>query len=212
MMTLLSDDRRHSGKGARPGYSTIEVVRALLLIRRERLVSRAVLSERLGIGEGTARSLVRRLMSMGHVEVIRAGCRLTATGEQVVSVLSEHVKGPVELDLADVWNHGYSVGISVRDGARIVGRGLEARDEAVRHGAEAAMVLVYRAGRVLMPELEDITSQYPYFSERITSHMRPVENDCIVIAGASSYRRAESGALGAALGLLRKLWSSELTQ
>jgi biotin operon repressor len=212
LLTLLFDENFQARKGAKPSYGTIEVVRALLTIKKVGLVSRAQLSEELGIGEGAVRSLVRRLSLMGFVEVIRSGCRLTAIGEQVVSAFSEHVRGPVELDLTDVWNHARSVGLSVRQGARIVGRGLEERDEAVRHGAEAAMVLIFRSGRVLMPELEDVTSQYPHFSERVTSSIKPVENDCIIIAGASSYRRAESGALGAALSLLRKLWSSQITQ
>jgi biotin operon repressor len=212
LLMFLSDENFQVRKGAKPSYGTIEVVRALLTIRRVGLVSRAQLSEELGIGEGAVRSLVRKLSLMGLVEVIRSGCRLTATGEQVVSVFSEHVRGPYELDLTDVWNHAKSVGLSVREGARIVGKGLEERDEAVRHGAEAAMVLIYRTGRVLMPELEDVTSHYPHFSEKITSSIKPVENDCIIIAGASSYRRAESGALGAALGLLRKLWSSQITR
>jgi predicted transcriptional regulator len=211
-MTLLSDDSMLARKGAKPSYGTIEVIRVLLKIKRVGLVSRAQLSEELGIGEGAVRSLVRKLSLMGLVEVIRSGCTLTTTGEQVVSAFSEHVRGPVELDLTDVWNHARSVGLSVKEGARIVGRGLEERDEAVRHGAEAAMVLIYRSGRVLMPELEDVTSQYPHFSEKITSSIKPGEDDCIIIAGASSYRRAESGALGAALSLLRKLWSPKITQ
>jgi biotin operon repressor len=212
LMTLLSDDSMLARKGARPSYGSIEVIRALLTVRRVGLVSRAQLSEELGIGEGAVRSLVRRLSLMGLVEVIRSGCRLTTTGEQFVSAFSEHVTGPVELDLTDVWKHARSVGLSVREGVRVVGRGLEERDEAVRHGAEAAMVLIYRTGRILMPELEDVTSRYPHFSEKITSSIKPVENDCIIIAGAPSYRRAESGALGAALSLLRKLWSSQITQ
>jgi len=211
LMSLISDDRYQPRKGAKPSYGAIEAVRALLLIRRDGIVSRAQLSEELGIGEGAVRSLVRRLTLMGLVEVIRSGCRLTNSGQELVSAFSEHVTGPVGLDLTDVWNHACSVGLSVREGARIVGRGLEERDEAVRHGAEAAMVLVYRSGRILMPELEDITSRYPHISERITSSIRPVENDCIIIAGASYCMRAESGALGAALSLLRKLWSRQIT-
>ncbi len=212
MMTLISDKLVEVRRGAKPSYSRIEVIRALLTIRRAGLISRARLSEELGIGEGAVRSLLRRLNAMGVVEVIRSGCRLTDVGEEVVSVFSQHVTGPVELDLQDVWKHTNSAGLSVREGARVVGRGLEERDEAVRHGAEAAMVLVYRTGKVLMPELEDVTSHYPRFSEKIVFSLRPVENDCIIIAGASSYRSAESGALGAALSLLRKLWSTEVTR
>jgi simple sugar transport system ATP-binding protein len=76
----------------------------------------------------------------------------------------------------------------VREGARIVGKGLEERDEAVRHGAEAAMVLIYRTGRVLMPELEDVTSHYPHFSEKITSTIKPVHAKASTLSGGNLQR------------------------
>ncbi|MEM2233112.1 MAG: DUF4443 domain-containing protein [Nitrososphaerota archaeon] len=212
LISLLLDEQAVQRRGARPSYSTLDVLRALLLIRRVGLVSRAAMSEELGIGEGSVRSLVRKLALMGLVQVIRSGCTLTKTGEEFLSALSEHVAGPVRLDLRGVWRYPHSVGVSVRNGARFVGSGLEERDEAVRHGAEAAMVLTYETGRLLMPELEDLSTSYPDFSHHVNETMRPVDGDCIIIAGASTYGKAEAGALGAGLKLLKRIWGPSLTR
>lgn len=212
LASLILDDRAFAGRGAKPSYSSIDVLRALLLIKRVGMVSRAKLSEELGLGEGSVRSMVRRLALLGLVQVIRSGCTLTPTGEQELSALSEHFAGPFRLDLVGVWRYPHSVGVSVRNGAGSVGRGLEERDEAVRHGAEAAMVLIFTGGRLLMPELEDVSSSYPDFSNRVTESICPIEGDCIIIAGASTYNRAEAGALGAGLRLLRRVWGTSVTR
>jgi hypothetical protein len=90
----------------------------------------------------------------------------------------------------------------VHDAVGRVSRGLEQRDEAVRAGAKALMILAYQGGRLLMPGVSDLSAERPDFASHLLEELRPVDGDVILIAGGDSLAEARRGALAAALTLL----------
>lgn len=87
-----------TSKGGSPAYSTYHIYRALELIR-EHPRGRPLLARSLGLGEASARTLLRRLRSWGLVESGYRGNRLTQKGARLL----EAVRSSVEiLELGDL--------------------------------------------------------------------------------------------------------------
>ncbi|MEN3047273.1 MAG: DUF4443 domain-containing protein [Candidatus Caldarchaeales archaeon] len=206
---LLLEGAGRLGQGVPLG--PVIYLRALFALSRENMISRSALGARLGVGEGTARTIIRRLAQRGLVNVIRSGCILSDRGREFLKGLSELMTEPKPIRLDEVWSYEHSVGVIVRRASGHVGRGLDERDEAIRHGAEAAMVLSYVMGRVLMPEVSDISEEHPGFARKLLDELCPNDGDVMLIAGARSYHAAESGALGSAVYLARKMLASGTT-
>ena len=75
-------------RGPARTYRPEHVVYLMILLRENRRMSRRSLAERMGIGEGTARSLVSFLTSKGMVWVSRRGVSLTDEGRGYVDGLN----------------------------------------------------------------------------------------------------------------------------
>lgn len=70
----------------RRGYSIYHVIKLLELLESQGPLGRMLISRLLGIGEGSARSLVRLLRSRGLVDVdVVGGAYLTAKGSDVLT-------------------------------------------------------------------------------------------------------------------------------
>ncbi|MCS7094229.1 MAG: DUF4443 domain-containing protein [Thaumarchaeota archaeon] len=191
--------------GTRVNFGPVIYLRTLYALNREIIMSRSALSVRLGVGEGTVRTIVRKLAQRGLVEVIRSGCTLSERGREFMQNLRAFITEPTPLLLEEVWKFAHSVGVAVRGGAGSVGKGLEERDQAIRHGAEAAIVLSYVSGKLLMPEVSDVSAEHPAFARKVEDQLLLRDGDVVLIAGAQDLHAAESGAVGAALYLTSKL-------
>ncbi|MDW8041733.1 MAG: DUF4443 domain-containing protein [Nitrososphaerota archaeon] len=191
--------------GTRVHLGPVIYLRTMYALKREAIMSRSALSTRLGVGEGTIRTIVHRLAQRGLVTVIRSGCTLSDRGRDFLQSLSDFMTEPKLLLLEDVWRFTHSIGVVVRSGSSSVGKGLEERDQAIRYGAEAAMVLSYVSGKLLMPEVSDVSAEHPAFAKKIEAELPLRDGDVGLITGAHNLHAAESGAIGAALYLTRKL-------
>jgi hypothetical protein len=189
--------------GPRPSFQSFHVLEAILVIGREAPIGRKRLAEVLGLGEGAVRTLIQRLRAWSLVGVVgRGGCALSEKGEELLRELERRLRdvGPVKLELP--WSHPASYALIARDAAGMVSRGLEQRDEAVRAGAKALMVLTYHGGRLLMPGVSDLSAERPEFASRLIRELGLVDGDVILISGGDSLAEARRGALAAAQTLL----------
>jgi predicted transcriptional regulator len=189
--------------GPRPSFQSFHVLEAILVIGREAPIGRKRLAEVLGLGEGAVRTLIQRLRAWSLVGVVgRGGCALSEKGEELLRELERRLRdvGPVKLELP--WSHPASYALIARGAAGMVSRGLEQRDEAVRAGAKALMVLTYQGGRLLMPGVSDLSAERPEFASRLIRELGLVDGDVILISGGDSLAEARRGALAAAQTLL----------
>lgn len=185
--------------GPAPRFRAFHLWKALLELSRVGPLGRQRLSERLGLGEGSARTLVRALVSWGLVRTDARGMRLTARGRRELQ--------RAHLGLAAVRARGICVGersvaVHVRGAASRVRDGLRQRDEAVMAGADGATTLVLRGGRLIMPPETDIDSSCPELSRQLRAAFDLRDGDAIIIGSARVSRRAEDGALAAAIDLM----------
>jgi hypothetical protein len=188
-----------SRSGPAPRFARFHVWKALRAIGRQGPIGRQRLSNILGLGEGSARTIVNFLVERGLVRADEAGMRLTAKGEREVLAAG--------FSMATVNARGLCVGecdvaVLVRGRADRVKDGLRQRDEAVKAGAAGATTLVFRGGRMLMPPETDMDTGYPQLARQVRAAFELREGDVIVIGSAGDLRAAEDGALAAAVDLL----------
>lgn len=189
--------------GPRPTFSEFELIDLLLILDREGLIGRKKLSEYLGLGEGVIRTMIRKLRSYSLIEVSgKGGCKLSDKGKKVVDEIKKIIRnvGPINVELP--WNYPSNYALVVRGASGKVRLGLEQRDEAIKAGARALLVLTYVNGKLMMPGVADLTVERPHFAEDIIGVLRPEKDDVILIAAGESSLEARRGALAAAQTLI----------
>jgi len=206
MMSTVEEKLRELAEGRAPGppasFTKLHVLKAIWLLAEQGTIGRASLAQKLGLGEGVTRTLLKRLLRAGLVRTSRSGCEITEEGR----ALWEELRRKLARIASVRWTGElgqYGVAVLVKGGASKVRLGVEQRDEAIRAGAKGALVLVLEGGRLRMPGVsEDIRVDYPELFEEITTSLEPEEGDAVVVAYADDAVSAEYGALAAALDLL----------
>lgn len=185
--------------GPTPLFSLPHVVKAIIMIGDSKGIGRKKIAEIMEIGEGTARTMIQRLQEIGLIEVDRRGCHLTEKGNAIYSKLKEAISGPLPIDIKGVWGFEFNVGLMVKGAGDVVKLGIEQRDAAIKHDARGAMTIVQRGGRLIMPGVSDLSVEYPEFAKVIEKTFRPGDGDVIIIVGADEEKKAELGAIAAAM-------------
>jgi hypothetical protein len=199
---VLKEIAGEKAAGPRPLFTQLDLARAIEVIGTEH-VGRNRLSERLGLGEGTIRTLIDRLLNARLIEISRSGCELTRNGQSILNELNARfgARSKVPQSSATVGTRNF--GILVKGAANRVKDGIEQRDAAVRAGAGGAVTFVVKHGDLVMPPGEPAVRGQESATDRIQEMFQPEENDVIVIAGADNDRAAEEGARAAAWTLIR---------
>ena len=185
--------------GRAPVYTSAQVLKALELISNSG-VGRQQLASRLGIGEGSVRTIVRRLTAEELISTTRGGMKLTGKGERLLSDIHGRVSG------YELGQTGVTVGVSdyavlVRGASRCVKYGVEQRDSALIAGAKGATTLVFDGEEFRIPGVD--VSPEKDLTRSLVSVLGPVKGDVVIIGTADSSVEAEIGAKSSALELLR---------
>lgn len=188
---------RKTAPGRPPDFTPAHIYKSIELISKSSL-GRKQLSAKLGLGEGTVRTLVRRLGDENLIETSRSGMCLTSEGIELWAGLCSKLSGSSIGDSRlTVGNCNYVV--LVRGSASLIRYGVEQRDAALLAGARGATTLVVEGGRVLLRELdEEIEGD---LLDRLFD-MGPCDGDVFIIGSADGSLMAEIGALSAAFDLL----------
>ena len=190
--------------GRRLTYGVIHVLKALELIGSRVGVGRQQLARELRIGEGSARTLIRRLRDEGLIEVERGGMRLTERGRGILSYFQGLMRSmSVPSTPSTVSEKNYAV--LVRGAAPLIRFGVEQRDAALLAGARGATTLIYDGENFHMPGLKREVE--PELSKLLREGLKPEAGDVIIIGTAEEEWAAEMGAKAAALDLIRGMSS-----
>ncbi len=188
--------------GPTPNFNLIHAV-MLLMILEGGAMGRKRISEVMGIGEGTARSLISRLRESGYVEVDRTGCRLSRRGRRELRELRRHLLGPREVVLSELHRGGVVVFMVRRAGLKPMNV-VELRDEAVRAGGRGAIILLHMDGKLVFPETMEPVGKYGRNDElTLKEALDPGDGDILVIGLGDSPREAKMAALAVSLVMLR---------
>ena len=166
-------------RGAYPEFTVEDAVAVLFLMRNP--VGRKTISEALDLGEGSVRTLLRKLSRQGLIESSQRGHVLSEKGRKLVEELSKafsevHSVGKIEGLPA--------YALVVRNPSEF--KSIELRDEAIRFFAKGAMILVVKNGEVVFPEDgRPLKETMPELAERL-SPLKPEEGDMVVVTWAGN--------------------------
>ncbi len=190
--------------GRAPLFTEAHVIKALEEIEAQEKVGRIKLSKKLGLGEGTIRTLIKHLKKEKLIKTSRSGMELSGRGKKLVSALREEISGEIEIPFSPLTIGSSNIAVLVRDIGSSVKRGLEQRDAAIMFGAHGATTLIFSKNKLIMPGVKgDIFKDIPSIRETLLSKLKPKENDVIIIGSTENKGAAEIGAKMAALQLLK---------
>ncbi len=190
--------------GPLPNFSLIHVVLMLILLE-EGIVGRKRLSSLMNLGEGSVRSLIKRLREAGLINTSKGGCYLSLEGKEIVKDLRRFLKGPIEIKLSGLVQ-GKVYGSLVKGVPLEKLRVLEIRDEAVRAGGEGAVILVYTKDGLMFPENSELLANYhPKDELKIIKAFKPGEGDIVILGLGSTPHISRLSAISAALSALESV-------
>ncbi len=204
MLQKLESLSRFPRAGPAPGFSHVHVCSVLLTIGDDGPLGRIELSKRLGLGEGAIRTIIKRLTKAKIIRTVSQGCILTETGRSLYKGLRRKLSKVLRLDAKQLALDKVGAAILVRNSARLVKRGVEQRDAAIRVGATGACTLVLRKKDYLMPMSDDawkLGREEP-LAKDLDASFNPKDNDVVIVASGRDKMLAAYGAIAAALTLL----------
>jgi len=182
--------------GADPSFTEVHVLRTLYLLHSRR-TGRKRLVKLIGLGEGSVRTIIKRLSLSGLVASSKQGHELTESGARLAEEILKKISKPVAFDSSGLVCGCQSL-VIVRGAAGMVGDGVALRDVALRAGAAGAVVLVHD-GRISLPGGFMDLDRYALANKLGGLPIR--ESDAVVIGFGPTQHKAEDGAVATALRL-----------
>jgi hypothetical protein len=182
--------------GAAPSFSDVHVVRTLLILSKG-LVGRKNLVKELSIGEGSVRTIMKKLAIDGLTASQPRGHELSSKGRVVVSNYLRKFEIP-KLAALDIAPKKKCSVLVLKNAAGRITTGLAEREVAVRAGADGAIVLKSVSGRLAFPSGEPSLEKYPE-TKSFLGREGLGRDDVAVISFSDSEAKAVEGALAIAL-------------
>jgi hypothetical protein len=175
-----------------------------ITVAKQRGIGRQTLSETTGLGQGSVRTILKKLRRGGYLDSDIQGCYLTETGQRLYRTIAKKLIGPVSLHRTGLTVGSSQSAISIRSLGSLIGSGIEQRDSAVRVGADGATSYAIKSGKFSIPDgSNDCEKDYPsHVWSILRKELKPKSGDAVIVCGAADERMAELGALSAALTLL----------
>jgi len=179
-------------------FMKIDLLRCLL--RMEQPVSRAFLSKSLELGEGTVRSILDILKNQGLLESNNAGHYLSEKGNIIVKKIRDNI-GIKQINKIPMFPNKKIIAIKIKNPEKTVNV-VALRDEAVKNGAEGAVILKYDK------KLRFYDSYHKEDLSEIENKLELSKNNLAIVTYADSFKLAEYGAIAAAIRINNNLMSA----
>jgi predicted transcriptional regulator len=201
--TILEKVAAEKSPGPSATFNILHIIIAIQTIFEENC-GRIRLSERLGLGEGATRTIMRRLKEEGLVTTSKKGCSLTKKGIQLWQGYRSVYEKTVAFGKNELTNCRYNYAVLIRKREVAIESGIMQRDAAVKAGARSAITMMFKDGKLRIPTVsDDVLKDFPTMSSELIRLLHPDEDDVIIIGSADNPREAEHGTLAAALTLCR---------
>jgi len=191
-------------KGPSPAFTAAHIVKVLLVLDTEKTMGRINLSKTLGIGEGSVRTIIKKLVERSMVSVDSVGgCHLTDLGKSLISELKRTVVSTTEVGLDEMGITLPSYALHLR-GVPLAGLSLtKLRDIAVKSGAEGMVIFSVKDGRISLPMMaDDVSKEYPKIANSLKSSFMLEDGDFILIGFSEDKKDSELATLSAAIFLI----------
>lgn len=191
MLKQLLEER---APGALPLFTEYHLRKAIDLMSKM-AIGRGMLAKKLGLGEGSARTVVKILKSGKLIKTSKKGCELTKKGQALLKELQLRIIKIHKIEAGKLAVGEHAVAVIVRGAGNKVRHGIEQRDAALIAGAAGATTIICRGGKLRAPTIsENLEKDYPQLVKKILSVLEPKDNDVIVIGSADEETAAERGA------------------
>ncbi len=179
---------------------------ALILIGREQPLGRYDLCEKMSIGEGSVRTLLKRLSEADYIEAVgKQGQTLTQKGKNLFERVSKDVPIGLTLNIRLLVMYEYAFANLVKSALSRITDGIRQRDEAIIQGgydSAGATTLTHKNGNLVMPP-DDFHLLLNYEQETILiiDSLRPEDGDVVVIGSADNPNLAREVSMAAVMTL-----------
>lgn len=187
--------------GASPNFSDIHLMRTLLLLY-EKPTGRKKLVRQLGVGEGSVRTILKRMWAEGLVESHRSGQKLSESGEKKVKKLLARIRIERDFHSDDLTGKEKAQVMVMVKNAKLESKSiLDLRDLSIRNGADGAIILIKKDDGFIFPKQEIKLEDYGNLHTKLKTGDITV-GDTAIICWADDWRKAEDAALSIATQLM----------
>ena len=172
-------------------YTEGDILLILKMLQKEQ-VGRKRLSDYLGLGEATIRTLFRKLESEDLISSTRQGQKLTRKGDHFLVRVPQFTL-PQLVEVGDVTLSRFNVASLIRGYVGHIKNGMQLRDAAIIAGACGSTTLIFSEGKLHFPDTTLLPSEV---SHRLIDEFSPDEGDVLIIATAETERKAMRGLSG----------------
>ena len=195
-----------AGGRVAPSFKPYHAAVALVLIGREQPLGRYELCEKMSIGEGSVRTLLKRLSEADYIEAEgKQGQRLTSKGKVLFDEISQEVPLGLTLDVRALVMFEYAYANLVKQKSNLIKDGVRQRDEAIiqgGYGISGASTLIQKDGLLVMPPDDyHILGDYEEETILIMDSLRPDDGDVVIIGSSEERNIASEVAMAAVMTL-----------
>jgi biotin operon repressor len=190
-------------KGPSPFFDKAHLLLAFLTIGDEGSVGRQALAKKTGLGEGSIRTILKRLREEGYVVTGVGGGELTDRGRKLHNTLRNTLSSFIKAGESQMTLGRIQVAVAVRGVSAKVRNGIEQRDSAIKVGASGATTYAIAGGKFSIPGgSTDCEKDFPDESWfMLRKGLTPKNGDAVIVCGADEEMTADLGALAAAITL-----------
>ncbi|NJE60490.1 DUF4443 domain-containing protein [Thermococcus sp. 21S7] len=182
-------------RGAYPEFTLEDVVAVLFMLQNP--TGRKAVSEVLDLGEGSVRTLLKKLAAIDVISSTQRGHSLNGRGMELLGEISRHFSEVHRIGEVE----GYPACALTVKGVEGF-KSIELRDEAIRFFAKGAMILVVRDGEPVFPEDgRPLSETMPGLAEKIREAFKLNDGDLVVVTWAEKEADAMKSAYHVALTL-----------
>jgi Domain of unknown function (DUF4443) len=203
VMRLLSKVAERYAPSRLLSFDAVHVFKTMQLMENKKRISRSLLMQELSLGEGSVKTLVKHMKMSGLIENSNAGMWPTNKGRTVHAKLHHAIPKETDIFKCSIALGKFNYAVLVKDIAYNIKSGIEQRDAAIKLGAVGATTLIFKNGRLLMPDTrEDLLRNNPKIHSLIIKKLEPEDNDVIIIGSSENKKTAELAAKSAALNTI----------
>ncbi len=189
-----------------PVFKPYHAAVALILIGREQPLGRYELCDKMSIGEGSVRTLLKRLSEASYIEAEgKQGQKLTSKGKTLFDSVSHDVPIGLTLEIRRLVMYEYAFANLIKGCSSKISDGVRQRDEAIIQGGydkAGATTLIQKSGSLVMPPDDfHILREYEQETLLVIESLRPEDGDIIIVGSADDENLAREVSMAAVMTL-----------
>jgi hypothetical protein len=200
IINLLSKVAQRHAPSRMLSFDLVHVFKTMQMMADNKKISRSLMMQELGLGEGSIKTLVKHLKMYNLVENSNAGMWLTSKGETLYAKLRLLIPRETDISKCSVALGKFNHAVLLKEMAYNIKSGIEQRDAAIKAGAVGATTLICKNERLVLPGTgEDLMRNDQKIHLLIMKKLEPEQNDVIIIGSSQNKKIAEMAAKSAAL-------------